>query len=347
MKHTLKTILITSVLTLPSTFGANAAGYKATLNEEAQQGGVQTQAVSEKGTLMRLPVDLCDSSFGALTADRSKTSEAEKVIFTLGYLNIQEISKLARTSMRFRIQFEPILNAAKAWNTAAPIPRLLSTSVVTENDSNMIQLLGNPSPINLFHALVMLLADSRFLNHQSTKELEIAIRRNLRLQANEKVELVRLLDRSSPEKIAFAAYNLAPFGQAHYEKVATLYKFAANIPGVDQMNMYYIAQAFMGLGSRYYENAASLFLQTANHPDADYYFNLNCAFRLIDMGSAFYERAAVILEHSALHRASTSDGINSAVESLIKIRDTYPLESQEHKHYHDRANKLHKLAQRK
>jgi hypothetical protein len=86
MKHTLKTLLITSVLTLPSAFGANAAGYQATLNEEAQRS--KTQAVSKKSTLGRLPVDLCGSIFGALTADRSNTSEAENVVFTLGYLNI-------------------------------------------------------------------------------------------------------------------------------------------------------------------------------------------------------------------------------------------------------------------
>jgi hypothetical protein len=347
MKHPLKTLLITSVLTLPTTSGANAAGYQATLNEEAQQRGVQTQAASIKGTFWQLPVDLRDSIFGVLTPDRSKTNKTEPVVFTLGYLDILDIYRLARTTRALNKKLQPILRAAKALNPTLFLSKVLPNMSIPSKKPTVLNLndfekLGVMQYPGSFDDILGILLDVLYTPKPAVtpEEIEIAkasIHSLQVLSEKQKNVLVSLLKPSTTSDIINASKELATLGKAYYNIAASLYESSSSLGEATPYDLVNAGINLIKLGSTYRDRGAGVLVKIASHPLARPMELHATASELRSLWKDNHALAAKLYEDSAYCRFVTSDDIRRAAQGLRNLGSAY----------HDKADKLRELANEK
>lgn len=333
MKHPLKTLLISSVLTLPTTSGANAAGYQATLNEEAQQRGVQTQAATIKGTFRQLPFDLRDSIFGVLTADRSKTSkaekadrsktsEAEKVVFTLGYLNILDIYRLARTTRALNKKLQPILRAAKALRPTLMLSKLMPNVSFPSIKPTMLNLNGFekvlPYPVS-FDDFLGILLDTQLHSMPISNDDKIGAWSKIEVTKNlshdDWIILGNLFPNSTPLDILLVTTRLFEKNDPkYYERIEKIIHKALSDPAIELQDIELAGIKLIELGKRYYcisnseassrattifDSAVKLFETAANNPNTTPKDILRFAEQVFGLGKEYDDRVAGLFNRVA------------------------------------------------
>jgi hypothetical protein len=133
MKHTLKTLLTTTLLILPTAFGSAAHPDDAARLDAAHAGAVVVTATARPAlTIARLPIEAMMRVTGGVTRSFDKTTGAhlpKKLV--VGFLGAKALSSLCRISRRFNRPIQPILDWAKIWRQTDVIPRLLQPAQST------------------------------------------------------------------------------------------------------------------------------------------------------------------------------------------------------------------------
>ncbi|QOL20466.1 hypothetical protein [Candidatus Bodocaedibacter vickermanii] len=248
MTHTLKSLLITSMLTLPSVFATSD-----TLLETESDGNptvtttVATVAPSQS-TLLRLAVAPIHLIVGQI-----------HTTFDMGWLNGQDVADLALISKKFNTLAQPVLNAIK-WRSFL-VPRILLQTTDPQNETMLT--LFRVSLDSTFDNVLNLALDRRFLMHKVSAETGSELINKINNTATftdiQKKILISILPNSTPLDIFDAAVGLSTLGAPYHDRAATLFELSANRPDSTPKNILFAAHSLRSyLGAPYHDRAATL-----------------------------------------------------------------------------------------
>jgi hypothetical protein len=156
MNHTLKSLLVSSVLSLSTSFGSELS-YCDDTSASIQKGQSAELKDQVRCTVsfVQLPIEV---HFNIIPPIHNRTSLP--LLRQGSLLNLDALVKLAGASRRFNSLIQPVIDAAKIWRDSNPIFRLL-TNNLTEEDVYMLHLFGHNSSMDVFKTTVNLLIDKR------------------------------------------------------------------------------------------------------------------------------------------------------------------------------------------
>ncbi|MBH1989673.1 MAG: hypothetical protein I8H80_00655, partial [Alphaproteobacteria bacterium] len=259
MTPTLKSLLITTVLTLPSVFAADD-----TLLENASDAQPAVTAVATVATpqssLSRLPVQLIQLVVGHAHAT-----------FGIGYLNGRDVAALALTSKKFNALAQPVLNATK-WLSLLT-PRIL-LQITDPLDTAMLTLFKVSLDLTFDNLLNIKLA----INHnfsmitvtpETHTKLVDRINNIATFTDIQKQILINILPNATPWNILDAARTLLLNFEAQYhDRAAALYELFAEHPNTTQNDILEELAALWFCGNQYHDMVAELYERYANLPNA-------------------------------------------------------------------------------
>jgi hypothetical protein len=136
MNHTLKTVLTTTVLTLPAAFGSEQFDESANQLASADARAVVAfDSDSEQLTYVTRALPTFAPTTSTLGRFESDLSIIGRVIgystlecFKVGFLDRKDVSNVGLVSSGFNAFAQPVLDRAKAWQQTNVIPKLLQSA---------------------------------------------------------------------------------------------------------------------------------------------------------------------------------------------------------------------------
>lgn len=319
MKHTLKSLLITAVLTLPITFAADLP--------------IGDTPDSKPVSFNSLPIEVSSLISGVVDS---------KKILSSGFLTLPEVAALAQTSTKWHAALQPIINTANTWRNSAVAKRLLDFGPKTQEDINILRFFGI-SQDNLFNTLLDLFFDKRIIQND-TDHMTGLIADNTNLTNYEKSLITRIIGIQHNKRIiprtdiVDVADKLRALGPGYYDKAAILYERAAQNCN-SSLFILTVVDNLSRLGLKYYDKVAAILEQFANHPNAISYDIRAAAVGLRGLGPNYYVRIAELLEKSANHPKASSYDIQAAADELGNLGPDYYLRASElYEHYVNHSN---------
>ena len=322
MTPALKSLLITTVLTLPSVFAADDTLLE---NESDARPAVTTVATvaTPQSSLSRLPVQLMQLVVGHANAT-----------FGIGYLNGRDVAALALTSKKFNALAQPVLNATKWLSLLTPRILLQTTDPL---DTAMLTLFKVSLDLTFDNLLNIKLA----INHnfsmitvtpETHTKLVDRINNIATFTDIQKQILINILPNATPWNILDAARTLLLNFEAQYpDRAAALYELLAKHPNATLMNILYAANALGARGDQYHDRAAVLYELFAEHPNAYPLNILDAANALRDLGTQYHDRAAALSERCVNLITKNPENILDVANIFLSFGDQY----------HDRAVTLY------
>jgi hypothetical protein len=200
MKYTLKALLTTTLLTVPTAFGSAAHPDEGGRLEAVHASAVVVAATARPAlTVDRLPIDI-----GLVAGCRTREG------FIVGFLVAKDVSNLSRVSRRFNAQVQPVLDQAKAWQRTNVILKLLQSAPIDPEDQKKINFLGTSTNPSFDDVLNKLLAIKREVVEDRAKDIRHkvlgdAIASNESFDSTQKLILKGLLPNATSREIREAA----------------------------------------------------------------------------------------------------------------------------------------------
>jgi hypothetical protein len=372
MKHTLQSLLMTTVLTLPTAFGseplsASTDPTTAAAAAVTTQSSIVTTSQRPQSTLDRFPVGVANQISGCAVKSSSG--------ITLDFLDLKNVYRLARVSRNGGEVAQPMLTALNIWRHSNVIPRLLQGTLDTP-DLPMLRLFRINTDASFDNVLKAAFAVNPWTMKMPAHEhtaLVAFVDNDPTFTAPQKNILKSLLPNATPDDILRAALGLKDLGltdtaAALYERIASrdnattddiktaaggliylslidraavLYELVANRDGAIRDDILSAADGLRGLGLIH---RAAVVLELAANRDGAPSHDIRLAVdKLRDLGPAYHARAATLCE---LYLNLDLDGVThnyiaSEADALLNLGSKYPEGYPERSEYHDRAAKLY------
>ena len=328
MKHTLQSLLIITVLTLPTAFGEtlDLSGDSAAVPEKESSSIVEI-STRPQPPIYRLHKDILEVIFGL-----AHNVENDKKLHP-GFTNLQALKALALTCSGLSDVAQSMLREVRKIDV---VHRLLQGGVPTPYDAGILTFLGinTAAPFdNVLNAAFAVKSWMKKMGPERTA-LVAAINRHPTFTDNQKIILSGLLPNATTLDIKRAASRLRVRGTAYHDKAAAFFERVVQHPGATAFLIQRIARELRDLGTAYYPKAAVLFELSANHVGATADDIRSAATGFYYLGSAYYPKAAALYEKSAHHVGATADDICEAAHEVFKLGTAY----------HKSAAKLYELA---
>jgi hypothetical protein len=278
MNHTLKTLLTTTLLTLPTAFGS--AEHAGAVDSDSEQLTYVTRALPTfaptTSTLGRFERDL--PIIGRVVGHRTFES------FEVGFLDMKNVSNLCLVSSGFNAFAQPVLDRAKAWKQTNIIPKLLQSAPFDPEDQKKINFLGISTDASFYNILKTALNVKFWIVLMSDKDHAAyvsAINGNAMFSDPQKQILRGLLPNATPEDILGAAESLGGLGSNYHDRAEELFERFASHPTTTPQDIRATADEIQHqLGhypegseqrTRCFDRAKKLLRRSACRPDATPY----------------------------------------------------------------------------
>jgi hypothetical protein len=376
MKHTLQSLLMATVLTLPTAFGseplsASTDPTTAAATTTATSSSIVTTSQRPQSTLDRFPFGVANQISGCAV-------KSSRDIITLGFLDLKDLYRLARVSTNWRKVAQPMLTALNTWRHSNVIPRLLEGFPLTFENHSILAFLGINTDASFDNVLKAAVAAKPWTMKMPMPDdehtaLVAFVDNDPTFTAPQKNILKSLLPNATPDDIRSAADVLSRLGSDYYDgpqrtkyhtTAGKLYELSANHQKATPLNIKLSADGLRNLGSKYYKrsdectkyytNAEKLYEQYALHPDARLY-DIRLAARLLkDFSSSYpdgsdestkcYASAQTIYKRLATQAGETLVDILSRASGFNDLGFFFPARSAKRVNDHDIAAALYELA---
>ncbi len=340
MKHTLQSLLMTTVITLPTAFGSEPFSGFEDESTTVEQSSIVTTSQRPRSILV-LPPELLRKFSGEVVKENSK-EVAEQLSecavqssrgITLGLLDLKDVCRLALTSTNWHKIAQPVLTALNIWRHSNVVPRLLERFSNTSENKALLTFLGiktDESFDYILNAAFALNSWTKKMTANEHKALVPLINVNRIFNDTEKDIIKGLLPNATPNDILRAANGLRYLGftdraEALYEKsaqhlTATPDDIRLVADGLtvlrltDRVAPLYEKSAHRLKFLRFTDRAAALYELAAQHITATPGNIRLAAGALKTLG--LIDRAVALYEQSALHPKAHPDDLRLATDAL-------------------------------
>ena len=337
MKSTLKSLLITSMLTLPSVFASHSI-----LETESDTPPAAATVATTQSTLLRLPIDALKLTVGTV-----------HMAFDIGWLNTSDLAKLTLVSKKFNTLTQPVITAMN-WRCSLVTRMILQTTdSQDEIMSKLFKLSLDPSFDNFLDLAIKRKFPMTKVTPETHAELINKINRNVTIHPTEREILICMLPNATPLDIHNAAYKVRELGKQYpegseerlqyHDRSAALIEHAATHPHATLGDILNSALAFLQLGKlypvgsnkrlQYHDRSAELYEHAATHPNATLYDILSTAKGFHELGTLHPEgsekrlqhidKSAELYEHAANLPNATPQNILNAVCRVRELGTKY------------------------
>ena len=246
MKHTLQSLLITTVLALPTAFGAlQIADSSAPTTTHSSTVGIFN---SSKPSLAGLIQDVLEDISGLVYISE------DGIKFDCGWLDPDALSRLALTCSWLNQLVQPVLNSIKVLRENNSIPRLLQSHLTSQDRA--LQLVGvskrsfNESGAVPFNELLNAAFAVRFWTIPMTATEHTAlvdlIKEHPTLTSDQKDILRGILPNATPDDIRWAGFKLQKLGLT--ERATAFFERSGDHPTATPIHIEVVGDLLQKLG---------------------------------------------------------------------------------------------------
>lgn len=311
MKHALRSVLITSILTLTSVFGSEEEFLHEKQNSSAAENCVitaqsQTSKIVKNFTILDLDNDILD-------------------MIILEYSMVEDLINLTKSNKKFSSRIQPILKNLKSFMVSRITP-ILNRPALTPDEFNMMRLLRE-DPTSYSYSKELSISDYQRAARKLAFRKEVKFfwkwKWQMLPEAADLFKLAATHPDATVKDMLDIAQEVSTFGAPYKNRATHLFELAVNHPNAIAEHIFTAAFKISSFGEEYKEKAAVLFERLAQCPDTRASSTLDAAEEILKFGTEYNGRALDLLELAASHKSATPMDVLRAAQLIVVAGEEY------------------------